>query len=72
MAYNRKNFLLKVLAVQEIYQQYKEDGVTAKAIYEKYIKDQYHISKSTFDNYLSINAKLELKHLDNEDADNDK
>ena len=63
MAYNRKNFLTKVLKVQEIALYHNKQGLFFKEIYHLYIEKQFHISKRTFDNYLGINARKELKEL---------
>lgn len=63
MAYNRKNFLTKVLKVQEIALYHNKQGLFFKEIYHLYIEKQFHISKRTFDTYLGINARKELKEL---------
>ena len=63
MAYNRKNFLTKVLKVQEIALYHNKQGLFFKEIYQLKIKKQFHISKRTFDTYLGINARKELKEL---------
>ena len=63
MAYNRKNFLTKVLNVQEIALYHNKQGLFFKEIYHLYIEKQFHISKRTFDTYLGINARKELKEL---------
>lgn len=64
MAYNKRNKYKRIIEIQDIYLQYAEEGVTAVFIYEKYIKPKYHISQRTFESYLGIPAKLELKRLD--------
>ena len=63
MAYNRKNFLTKVLKVQEIALYHNKQGLFFKEIYYLYIEKQFHFSKRTFDTYLGINARKELKEL---------
>ena len=63
MAYNRKNFLTKVLKVQEIALYHNKQGLFFKEIYHIYNEKQFHISKRTFDTYLGINARKELKEL---------
>lgn len=65
MAYNRKRYLEKILEIQTIALKYNKQGLFYKEIYHRYIENQYHISKRTFDTYLGINAKKELKELDN-------
>ncbi len=63
MAYNRENFLTKVLAVQDIVLRERNNGLFYKEIYHKYIEKQFHISKRTFDTYIGINAKKQLREL---------
>ncbi len=63
MAYNRKYFLEKVIIIQQIVIENKKKGCTQKWIYNNLIVDAYKISYSTFNNYLSINAKYELQKL---------
>lgn len=62
---NRKNYLLKVLAVQEIYlAEKKHEGITNVWIYEKKIYPVFFISKPTFYKYLGVNAKKELADIE--------
>lgn len=68
MAYTRKNYLERVIDIQNIVLHHKQRGCTQIWIYENYVKNQYRIGKSTFDNYLSINAKNELKKLQENDT----
>lgn len=65
MAYNRRNYLIKVIETQNIVLELKgRDGdMRLKNIYWEYIFPKYLISYRTFSNYLSINAKKELKEL---------
>lgn len=63
MAYNRENYLLKVLEVQEIALHYNRRGLFYKEIFHLYINKQYHISKRTFHTYLGINARKQIKEL---------
>ena len=65
MAYNRRNYLTKVIEIQNIVLELKgRDGdMRLKNIYWEYIFRKYLISYRTFSNYLSINAKKELKEL---------
>lgn len=65
MAYHRKNFLERVLRVQEIVKKHQGQGLFLKNIYHEFIEYQFNISKRTFDSYLGINAKKELKELEN-------
>jgi transcription elongation factor GreA-like protein len=63
MAYNKENLLKKIIAIQDTVLEHKGKDVSQKRVFEKYIRDQYHISYSTFNEYLSISAKTELKKL---------
>ncbi|OWP76862.1 hypothetical protein [Flavobacterium oreochromis] len=63
MAYNRKNFLKKVLKVQEIALHYSKQGLFFKEIYHLHIENQFNICKRTYDGYLGINARKELREL---------
>lgn len=63
MAYNRRFFLQKVVKIQEIVLECQQSGASLVWIYENHIRDEFHISKSTFDNYLGIPAKRELEKL---------
>ena len=65
MAYQRKNYLEKIIEIQTIALKYNNNGLFYKEIYHRYIEKQYHISKRTFDTYLGINAKKELRELEN-------
>ena len=49
--------------VQEIALYHNKQGLFFKEIYHLYIEKQFHISKRTFDTYLGINARKELKEL---------
>lgn len=63
MAYNRENFLKKVLKVQEIALHHSKQGLFFKEIYHLHIENQYDICKRTFDSYLGINARKQLREL---------
>lgn len=67
MAYNRRNFLEKVIEVQDVTLYYRKRGVTFIYIYETYIKESYRISYSTYSNWLGIPAKAELKQFKNKE-----
>lgn len=68
MAYNKRNLLIKILDIQMIAQREYARGIPYTVIYRTLIKDQYLISYSTFNNYLSRNAKKELAELDGKKA----
>ena len=64
MAYNNRNLLVKIVEIQNIYLQHKEEGVTGEFIYHKIIRPNYFISRATFYKYLRRNAKKELRYID--------
>lgn len=63
MAYNRENLLEKIIEIQDIVLEYKAKDVPQAVIYRKYIAEKYYISYSTFNNYLAINARAQLKAM---------
>jgi hypothetical protein len=69
MAYNRRNLLNKILEIQEIVQREYPRGIPYTHIYRSMIRDQYHISYSTFNNYLSCNARREIELLNKKEAE---
>jgi len=71
MAYNRINFLKKVLKVQDIALHHSKQGLFFKEIYHLHIENEFDICKRTFDSYLGINARKQLKELtQNKENDN--
>lgn len=64
MAYNRKNFLLRVKEICEIYKRESEKGIFTEYIYAHFVQQQYHISRSTFYEYLTIPYERELKKIE--------
>jgi len=65
MAYNRENFLLRVLKMQKEVLEIQElhTGIPLAVIYRDYIQKKYNISYSTFNNWLSIPAGRELEKI---------
>lgn len=63
MAYSRKNYLLKVKAVCELYDQMRNPDVPMACTYRKVIYPAFYISIGTFYRYLSVNYKKELREL---------
>jgi len=61
MAYNRRNLFRKIVEIQEITLEHKQRGATQLWIYENIIADRFSISLSTYNRYLSVPAKKELK-----------
>ena len=70
MAYNREKFLKKVLKVQEIALHHSKQGLFFKEIYHLHIENQYDICKRTFDSYLGINARKQLRELQEKKQNN--
>ncbi len=64
MAYNRKYYLRRVAKIQNIVLECQKSGASLTWIYENHIRDTYHISKSTFDKYLGVPAKHELRKME--------
>lgn len=64
MAYNKRYFLKRIIEIQDIVMREKNRGSYQVWIYENLIKDQFHISYSTFNNYLGTNARRELARLE--------
>lgn len=67
MTYNKKNLLVKIIEIQDIVLRERRKGVSQVYVYNTYVKDQYYISYSTFNNYLARNAKKELEILNKND-----
>ncbi len=61
MAYNNKNLLKRIVEIQELVIEEQLRGTSLKWIYNHLIFPRYHISYSTFNNYLATNAKKKLK-----------
>jgi hypothetical protein len=66
MAYNSRNFLKKVVEVQDLTLEYVRRGATQVWIYDHVIAPRYHISLSSYYKYLTRNVKKELKDLEAE------
>jgi hypothetical protein len=69
MAYCRKNLLTRIVEIQKITLEQKKKGLTQKRIYETMIGTQYFISASTFNNYMSVNARKELADIERAKAE---
>jgi hypothetical protein len=63
MAYNRENLLKRIAEVREIVLEHRKHDTPQIKIYEKYIKDKFHISYSTFNEWLTISPHAQLKEL---------
>ena len=62
---SRYNFLLRVRDVNEVFLLHNKRGVFSENIYRMYVKDRFHISRSTFFRYLTIPYKKKLGSIDN-------
>lgn len=67
MAYTKKYFLHRVKAVNEVYIDLHRLGVSNERIYEDHIKNMYHISRSTFYEYLTIPYAIQLRHIEEDE-----
>jgi|BioPla2DNA2_1021312.scaffolds.fasta_scaffold24340_2 hypothetical protein len=63
MAYNNENRLKRIVEIQNIVLEHTKRGVSQKWVYENIIYPRFLISYSCFNDYLTINAKAELKRL---------
>lgn len=68
MAYNPRNLLVKIIEIKAIVSEYRRKGSTQRWIYHNLVKEKYHISEATFNNYLARNAKRELRELEEREA----
>lgn len=68
MAYNRENLLRRIVEAQDAFleQQEKRKGVPSICIYREYIRPNFHISYSTFNRWMGINAKAKLAKIETE------
>lgn len=67
MSYNRRNILLRIIDIQNIYKKHSKNfdgGCTDKYIYEEIIFPNYRISRSRFYDFLRTPAQRELNDLD--------
>lgn len=64
MSYSNVNRLKKIVDIQNITLEHQKRGVTQKWIFENIIGPTYHISKTTYYNYLASQAKKQLRELD--------
>lgn len=67
MAYCRRYHLKRVLEAQLYVRdiQKKHRGLPMSVIYRDYVKNRYHISKSTFDRWMGMPAAHELQKIEN-------
>lgn len=65
--YHRKNFLLRVAAMQREYMLHRNTGRSEMYVYRTWIYPKFWISRSTFYNWLAINPTRELEKLREEE-----
>jgi hypothetical protein len=63
----KRNFLLRVRQVNDIYLEHSRRGVFTENIYRLYIRDRFFISRSTFYFYLSVPYKKLLNETGRQD-----
>ena len=68
MAYNQRNKLHKIVEIQTLTLEHTSRGVSQIWVYEHIISPRFFISLSTFNNYLSINAKKMLSEVEKEQS----
>lgn len=61
--YNRVNLLRRMVEIQDITLEHQRRGVSNDWIHKNVIQPKYLISRSTYYQYLAINARKELKEL---------
>jgi hypothetical protein len=64
MSYNRKNLLLRVKKVTELYHIHKVEDVPMAVTFRKHIEPVYPMHLETFYLYLGINYTKELRELE--------
>ena len=68
MGYNRRNILKRIVEIQNITLEHTKRGATQKWVYEHVVYPRFLISPSTYNSYLAVNAKAELKKLEEAEA----
>ncbi|MDR1155818.1 MAG: hypothetical protein LBL04_14020 [Bacteroidales bacterium] len=63
MAYNRRYILEKIVEIQNTVLEYSKKGASQAWIYRNVIRPKFFISYGTFKEYMTRNAKRELKEL---------
>lgn len=69
MAYTKKYFLNRVREVNEVYVEQSKHGLCNEYIYNHFIRDHFHISRSTFYDFLTIPYASELKKIEQREAE---
>ncbi len=68
MAYTRRYLLTRIKEVNEIYLRESAHGVSNEYIYAHHIRDRFHISRTTFYEYLTVPYERQLRELDQKEA----
>ncbi|MEG2276653.1 MAG: hypothetical protein RSA53_05390 [Odoribacter sp.] len=68
MGYNRRNILRRIVEIQNITLEHTKRGVSQKWVYENVIFPRFYLSVATYYNYLDINARAELRKLEEAEA----
>lgn len=68
MGYNRRNILQRIIEIQNITLEHTKRGTSQKWVYENIIFPRFYLSSATYYNYLAVNAKAELRKLEEADA----
>lgn len=63
MAYTKKNYLQRIVDVQNITLEHTNRGVSQKWVYENIIYPRFYISNTTYYAYLATPAKAELRKI---------
>ena len=63
MAYNKKFLLQRIIEIQNIVLAEKGRGRSQVWVYHNIIAQKYLISEGSFNRYMGINAKAELREL---------
>lgn len=64
MAYNRRNFLTRIIAVQDLVKEHQKKGVTQEFVYREFVYPRYFISRRTFYEYLGTpTPRTELEKM---------
>jgi hypothetical protein len=66
--YNRRHYLRRVLKAQIIVRRIQDahPGLPLSEIYRRYIRDEFNISKSTYDKWMGLPAAKELSKIEKE------
>ena len=63
MAFSRKNMLLRVKEVNELYVEKARIGLSTEYIYRTFIEPRFHISRTTLYEYLAIPYDRQLREI---------